>query len=45
MLSMEKKIADERKRLQIIMEEGVERELKKQKEAAIKQQAHLIRED
>jgi hypothetical protein len=33
---MQRMVAEETKRLQIILEEGVEKELKKQKEAQIK---------
>jgi len=42
---MQRMVAEETKRLQIILEEGVEKELKKQKEAQIKQNIASIRQD
>ena len=42
---MQRMVAEETKRLQIIMEEGIEKELKKQKEAQIKANIAGIRQD
>ena len=42
---MQRMVEEETKRLNIILEEGIEKELKKQKEAQIKQNIAAIRQD
>lgn len=45
LLQMQRMVEEETKRLNIILEEGIEKELKKQKEAQIKQNIAAIRQD